>query len=172
MTTEEVVKARSEFKKSIEKLGKEELKKLLDEITQESKDLDKKISTLEYDLPENEKEVFEKIRYFLNKQTVKSNYVAGMIKIYEFFDSSQRKISFAMLDSVLRILGGVECTGYDEWKKITDIVKYFDFLSESYKEINDKILDLADRYAIVDKQLKLFETVEPYKTEETKEETK
>lgn len=160
MTPEERVKARSEFKASLTNMTKEELEALAAKLTEESKETDSKVANLNYTLEnKGQKEAWNAIREFLDKQSVKWNYALGLITLYEFFDKSQKKISFAMLDTVLRLLGSLEYTGYTEWKMVTTINDYFTPIATDYRDVTDQIYDVAERYALVDSQLKMFEAV-------------
>jgi len=167
MTPEERVKARSEFKASLANMTKEELEALMAKLTEESKETDSKVANLNYILEnKGQKEAWNAIQTFLNKQSVKWNYTVGLITLYDFFDKSQKKISFAMLDTVLRLLGSLEYTGYTEWKMVTTINDYFTPIAADYRDVTDQIYDVAERYALVDNQLKMFETVTDQPAEE------
>lgn len=159
MTVEERVKARSEFKESLQSKTKEELETLLNELLEESKNLNKEVSETTYDLPvAKQKAVFDNINYFIDKQSVKWNYALGIITIYEFFDKKQTQITYALLDTTLRMLGSLEFKGYAEWKKVVAINDYFSGIAESYREITDRILDSAERYSMVEQQLELWKS--------------
>ena len=167
MTTEERVKARSEFKASLANMTKEELEALATKLTEESKATDSKVANLNYKLEKKGQEAaWDAIKTFLNKQSVKWNYSLGLITLYEFFDKAQKEISFAMLDTVLRLLGSLDYTGYTEWKMVTTINDYFTPIAADYRDVTDEIYDVAERYALVDSQLKMFETVSETPTEE------
>ena len=56
LTREEKIKQFSDFKKSLTSMSKEELEKLLAEITVDSKNLDKEVSETKFDLPEKDQE--------------------------------------------------------------------------------------------------------------------
>lgn len=160
MTPEERVKARSEFKASLTNMTKEELEALAAKLTEESKETDSKVANLNYTLEnKGQKEAWNAIQSFLDKQSVKWNYALGLITLYDFFDKSQKQISFAMLDTILRLLGSLEYTGYAEWKMVTTINDYFTPIAADYRDVTDQIYDVAERYALVDSQLKMFETV-------------
>lgn len=167
ITTEERVKARSEFKASLANMTKEELEALAAKLTEESKETDAKVANLNYTLEnKGQKVAWDAIKTFLNKQSVKWNYALGLITLYEFFDKSQKEISFAMLDTVLRLLGSLEYTGYAEWNMVTTINDYFTPIAADYRDVTDQIYDVAERYALVDSQLKMFETVKEEPVEE------
>jgi hypothetical protein len=65
-----------------------------------------------------------------------------------------------MLDTVLRLLGSLEFTGYDEWKKVSLVNDYFTSVAQDYRDLTDEIYNIGERYAAVDGQLKMFETVD------------
>ena len=160
MTQEEKVKARSEFKASLANMTKEELEGLATKHTEESEETESKVANLKYALEnKGQKAAWDAIKTFLDKQSVKWNYALGLITLYEFFDKPQKEISFAMLDTVLRLLGSIEYTGYTEWKLVTTINDYFTPISVDFRDVTDEIYDVAERYALVDSQLKMFETV-------------
>ena len=162
MTPEERIKAQSDFKKTLVDMTEEQLNALAATLIEESKTLDETVSKTEYKLPtKGQKDAFEAIKYFLNTQKVKWNYALGIITLYEYFDQAQKTITFAMLDTVLRLLGSLEYTGYDEWKKVSLVNDYFTPVAVDYRELTDKIYDLGERYAAVDGQLKMFAPVDP-----------
>ena len=166
MTPEERIKARGEFKASLTNMTKEELEALATKLTEESKETDSKVANLTYTLEnKGQKAAWDAIKTFLDKQSVKWNYALGLITLYEFFDKPQKEISFAMLDTVLRLLGSLEYTGYTEWKMVTTIDDYFTPIAADYRDVTDEIYDVAERYALVDSQLKMFETVPETVTE-------
>lgn len=162
MTREEAIKARSEFNKSLTTKTKEELQVMLDAVTEESKELDKEVSALVYTLPEADQKVaFEAIQYFINKQKVRWDYTLGLIELYEYFDKAQTEMTFAMLDTVLRMLGQLEFDGYVEWKKVATVNTYFTPIASEYRKTTEKIYDIAERFQAIDGQLKLHETPAP-----------
>jgi hypothetical protein len=162
MTVEERVKARSEFKLTIANKTKEELDALMLEIIEESKVLDKEVSELTYDLDTaKQKDAFEAIQYFINKQKVRWDYTLGLIELYEYFDKAQTEMTFAMLDTVLRMLGQLEFDGYVEWKKVAAVNTYFTPIAAEYRKTTEKIYDIAERFQAIDGQLKLYETPAP-----------
>lgn len=162
MTPEERIKELSDFKKSLTEMTEEQLRELAAKLVEESKELDGRVSQTEYTLPtKGQKDAFEAIKYFLNTQKVKWNYALGIITIYEYFDQAQKTISFAMLDTVLRLLGSLEFTGYDEWKKVSLVNDYFTPVAQDYRDLTDEIYNIGERYAAVDGQLKMFAPVDP-----------
>jgi hypothetical protein len=162
MTPEERIKELSDFKKSLTEMTEEQLRELAAKLVEESKELDGRVSQTEYTLPtKGQKDAFEAIKYFLNTQKVKWNYALGIITIYEYFDQAQKTITFAMLDTVLRLLGSLEFTGYDEWKKVSLVNDYFTPVAQDYRDLTDEIYNIGERYAAVDGQLKMFAPVDP-----------
>lgn len=162
MTPEERIKELSDFKKSLTEMTEEQLNELAAKLIEESKALDERVSQTEYKLPTKaQKDAFDAIKYFLNTQKVKWNYALGIITIYEYFDQAQKTITFAMLDTVLRLLGSLEFTGYDEWKKVSLVNDYFTPVAQDYRDLTDEIYNIGERYAAVDGQLKMFAPVDP-----------
>ena len=162
MTPEERIKELSDFKKSLTEMTEEQLRELAAKLVEESKELDGRVSQTEYTLPtKGQKDAFEAIKYFLNTQKVKWNYALGIITIYEYFDQAQKTITFAMLDTVLRLLGSLEFTGYDEWKKVSLVNDYFTPVAQDYRDLTDEIYNIGERYAAVDGQLKMFAPIDP-----------
>lgn len=158
MTPEERIKEKSEFKKKVQSMSKEALTELEQSLLKQSKELDEKVAKTEFKLPKkDQKECFDNIKYFLNMQKVKWNYALGMATLYEFFDKEQQKVSYALLDTVLRTLGALDFEGYEQWKKVININKYFTPIAQEYRDITDNIYDVAEKYSEVDKTLRLFE---------------
>ena len=161
MTREEAIKARSDFKKSLSGKTEAELNTMLEGIIEESKALDAEVGNLIYDInAEGQEEAFTAIKYFVNKQKVRWDYTIGLIELYEFFDKEQKTITFAALDTILRMLGSLEFDGYYEWKKVKLVNDYFANVAQSYRETTEKIYDIAERYQAVEGQLKMFQPVE------------
>ena len=161
MTPEERIKELSDFKKSLAEMTEDQLRELAAKLIEDSKELDARVSKTEYTLPtKGQKDAFEAIKYFLNTQKVKWNYALGIITIYEYFDQAQKTVTFAMLDTVLRLLGSLEYTGYDEWKRVSLVNDYFTPVAQDYRDLTDEIYNIGERYAAVDGQLKMFETVD------------
>lgn len=162
MTPEERIKELSDFKKSLVDMTEDQLRELAAKLIEDSKELDARVSKTEYTLPtKGQKDAFEAIKYFLNTQKVKWNYALGIITIYEYFDQAQKTVTFAMLDTVLRLLGSLEYTGYDEWKRVSLVNDYFTPVAQDYRDLTDEIYNIGERYAAVDGQLKMFEPVDP-----------
>ena len=66
-----------------------------------------------------------------------------------FSPSHQTKIPYAQLDSILRTLGGMQFTGYEEWAKVIAINKFFEGLREQYIEVTQKAYDVATRHQML-----------------------
>jgi hypothetical protein len=100
---------------------------------------------------ENYKEVAEGIRMLLNKQTVQWQYTLGLVSIYDFWNPEKmtKKIPFAQLDAVLRTLGQMQFTGYNEWAAVIAINKYFEPLHNDYVEATEATYDIASKHQIV-----------------------
>ena len=140
-----------DFKKSLEGKTLPELQEIEKQIVAEADKIDKEISETTFDLPkENYETVADAIKYFLNKQTVQWQYTLGMVGMYDFWDGKhQTKIPYAQLDSILRTLGGMQFTGYEEWAKVIAINKFFEGLREQYVEVTQKAYDVATRHQML-----------------------
>lgn len=140
-----------DFKKSLEGKSLPELQEIEKQIVAEADKIDKEISETTFDLPkENYETVADAIKYFLNKQTVQWQYTLGMVGMYDFWDGKQQtKIPYAQLDSILRTLGGMQFSGYEEWAKVIAINKFFESLREQYVEVTQKAYDVATRHQMV-----------------------
>lgn len=148
-----------DFKKSLEGKSVEELRKLEEKIVKECDAIDKEVAETEFDMPtENYAEVAKAVKFFLNKQTVQWQYTLGMVAMYDFWaDECPKTIPYAQLDSVLRTIGSLQFTGYDEWAMVVVINKYFEPLREAYTKVTQKIYDVATRHNIVMETLGLNE---------------
>lgn len=155
----------NEFKASLEGMSVEELKKVEQEIIEKAEAIDKEIVATNFDLPtENYEVIAEAVRYFLNKQQVQWQYTLGMIGMYDFWtDTCPGKIPFPHLDSVLRALGSMQFTGYDEWSKVVAINKYFEPLRVEYASLTEKAYVIAEKHQIVMDKLGLNTPVETAK---------
>jgi len=151
-----------DFKKSLEGKSVEELKKIEAEVIKECEKIDDEVAKTEFDMPaENYLEVAKAIKYFLNKQTVQWQYTLGMVAMYDFWDEKRpEKIPYAQLDSVLRTIGGLQFTGYDEWAMVVVINKYFEPLREQYTTVTQRIYDAASKHNIVMNMLSLDEKID------------
>lgn len=149
---EEKQKMLKEFEESIKGKTLEELEKLESQLIAEADENDQKVSKLEFDLPkDNYKEVAEGIRMLLNKQTVQWQYTLGLVGLYDFWnpEKKSKKIPFAQLDAILRTLGQMQFTGYNEWAAVVAINKYFEPLHNGYVEATEATYDIASKHQIV-----------------------
>ena len=116
-----------DFKKSLEGKSLPELQEIEKQIVAEADKIDKEIS-----------------------QTVQWQYTLGMVGMYDFWDGKQQtKIPYAQLDSILRTLGGMQFSGYEEWAKVIAINKFFEGLREQYVEVTQKAYDVATRHQML-----------------------
>ncbi len=149
---EEKQKMLKEFEASLEGKTLEELEKIESLLIADADANDQKVSKLEFDLPkENYKEVAEGIRMLLNKQTVQWQYTLGLVGLYDFWNPEKRakKIPFAQLDAILRTLGQMQFTGYNEWAAVVAINKYFEPLHNGYVDATEATYDIASKHNIV-----------------------
>lgn len=148
-----------DFKKSLEGKTVEELKKIEVEVISECEAIDKEVTETVFDMPtENYAEVAKAVKFFLNKQTVQWQYTLGMVAMYDFWaDECPKTIPYAQLDSVLRTIGALQFTGYDEWAMVVVINKYFEPLREAYTAVTQKIYDAATKHNTVMEALGLNE---------------
>ncbi len=170
MNIEEKQKMLKEFEDSLKGKTLEELEKMESEIIVEAEANDAEVSKAEFDLPkENYEKVAEGIRMLLNKQTVQWQYTLGMVGMYDFWDPKKRakKIPYAQLDAVLRTLGAMQFTGYEEWASVIAINKYFESLHEKYLAITEKTYDIASKHQAVMQAMDAIKF--PKETKETKE---
>ena len=149
---EEKQKMLKDYEKSVEGKTLEELEKIESQLIAEADENDQKVSKLEFDLPkENYKVVAEGIRKLLNKQTVQWQYTLGLVALYDFWtpEKKPKKIPFAQLDAILRTLGQMQFTGYEEWAAVVAINKYFEPLHNDYVEATESTYDIASKHQIV-----------------------
>jgi hypothetical protein len=149
---EEKQKMLKEFEESVKGKTLEELEKLESQLIAQADENDQKVSKLEFDLPkDNYKVVAEGIRMLLNKQTVQWQYTLGLVGLYDFWNPEKKakKIPFAQLDAILRTLGQMQFTGYNEWAAVVAINKYFEPLHNNYVEATEKTYDIASKHQIV-----------------------
>lgn len=145
-----------EFKKSLEGKTLEELAKIEQEVIAECEAVDKKVSETKFELPqEGYASVAEKIKYFLNKQTVQWQYTLTMATMYDFWNTPQTEIPYAQLDSTLRTIGEMQFTGYDDWTAIIEINKYFEGIKDKFTAITQEIYDAAGKHNVVMQQMEL-----------------
>lgn len=152
----------NEFKTQLDGMTVEELKELEQTIIKEADEVDKEIVSKNFDMPEdNYPVVAEAVRYFLNKQQVQWQYTLGMVAMYDFWaDERPATIPFPQLDSVLRALGSMQFTGYDEWARVIAINKYFEPLRNEYAEITERAYTVAEKHQLVMEKLGLNTPVE------------
>lgn len=159
VSIEEKQKMLKEYEESIQGKTLEELEKIESELIAEADENDQKVSKLEFELPkENYKVVAEGIRMLLNKQTVQWQYTLGLVGLYDFWNPEKcsKKIPFAQLDAILRTLGNMQFTGYNEWCAVVAINKYFEPLHNDYVEATEKTYDIASKHQIVMKKMDDF----------------
>ena len=148
-----------DFKKSLEGKTVEELKNIEADVIKECEAIDKEVTETEFEMPtENYVEVAKAVKFFLNKQTVQWQYTLGMVAMYDFWaDECPKTIPYAQLDSVLRTIGSLQFTGYEEWAMVVVINKYFEPLREAYTKVTQKIYDAATKHNTVMEALGLNE---------------
>lgn len=137
------------FKQSLEGKNLEELEKMEQDVIKKLDKNDEKLKKTEYNLPgDNYSVVAKEIRNFVNKKTVQWQYTLAMVGIYDFWDPENKpeKISYYSLESVLRILGEMQFTGYEEWAAVIAINKYFEPLQKQFAEATEKTYDLSAQH--------------------------
>lgn len=152
MNIEEKQKMLKDYEESMKGKTLEELEKIESELIAEADENDQVVSKTEFDLPkENYATVAQAIRMFLNKQTVQWQYTLGLVSLYEFWNPEKKadKIPYAHLDAVLRTLGQLQFTGYDEWAAVVAVNKYFEPLHTAYVDTTEKTYDIASKHQIV-----------------------
>ena len=152
MNIEEKQKMLKEYESSLAGKTKEELEKIEAELIADADENDVRVSKLEFDLPkENYKAVAEGIRMLLNKQTVQWQYTLGLVGLYDFWNPEKKakKIPYAQLDAILRTLGQMQFTGYNEWSAVVAINKYFEPLHNDYVNATEATYDIASKHDIV-----------------------
>lgn len=146
------------FTKSLESKTLEELEKLEQEIIAEADKNGEELGKKEFDMPtENYETVANAIRRFLNKQSVQWQYTLGMVAMYDFWDPKKqpKKIPYPHLDSILRNLGGLQFTGYDEWAAVVAVNKFFEPLQKAYMEATQETYNIASRHDAVMRAIEL-----------------
>ncbi len=152
MNLEEKQKMLKDYENSLNSKTFEELEKIESQLIAEADENDQKVSKTEFDLPkENYKEVAMSIRKLLNKQTVQWQYTLGLVGLYDFWnpEKKSKKIPYAQLDAILRTLGGMQFTGYEEWAAVVAINKYFEPLHNAYVDATEKTYDIASKHQAV-----------------------
>lgn len=145
------------FKKSLEGKTVEELRKLEEEIIKEAEVIDKEIAETNFELPKENYDIAAKaVRYFLNKKSVQWQYTMGMVAMYDFWtDEKPETIPYPQLDNILRTLGEMQFTGYEEWAQIVALNKYFEPLREEYITVTQKAYDVATKHNEIMNKLEL-----------------
>lgn len=140
-----------EYKQSLKGKSKEDLRKIEEELIKEAEEVDKKVSKVEFDLPEkNYKEAAAAVRDLLNKVQVTWQYTLAMVGMYDFWtEKNPGKIPYAQLDSLLHTIGDLRFTGYEEWAKVVVLNKYLEPLTKEYQDITSEIYDVASKHSAV-----------------------
>lgn len=162
ISIQEKQKELAKFENSLKKKSLEELEKLEQEIIAEADKNGEELGKKEFDLPtENYKEVATAIRKFLNKQSIQWQYTLGMVAMYDFWDPENHKktIPYPYLDSILRTLGGLQFTGYEEWAAVVAVNKFFEPLQKAYMEATQETFDIATKHDAVIKAMELASNV-------------
>lgn len=149
---EERKKQLTAYAESLKGKTLDELEKIESALIAEADENDQTVSKLEFDLPkDNYKVVAEGIRMLLNKQTVQWQYTLGLVGLYDFWNPEKRakKIPFSQLDAILRTLGQMQFTGYNEWAAVVAINKYFEPLHNEYVNATDKTYFIASKHQAV-----------------------
>ena len=162
ISIQEKQKEFAKFENSLKKMSLEELEKLEQEVIAEADKQGEELGKMEFDLPkENYKAVAEAIRKFLNKQSIQWQYTLGMVAMYDFWDPEQHKgkIPYPYLDSILRTLGGLQYTGYEEWAAVVAVNKFFEPLQKAYMEATQETYDIATKHDAIIKAIELASNV-------------
>ena len=149
---EEQEKELAKFKKSLAKKSLKELEELELEYIKKQDKNSEDLGKTEFDMPKDNYEVVANaIRKFLNKQSVQWQYTLGMVGMYDFWDPMKRaeKIPYPHLDSILRTLGGLQFTGYDEWSAVVAVNKFFEPLHKAYVEATETTYELATYHSAI-----------------------
>ena len=151
-----------DFKKTLDGKSLEELKKIEQKVIAECDAIDKEVAETSFNMPtENYAEVAKSIKHFLDKQTVQWQYTLGMVAMYDFWkDECPKTIPYAQLDSVLRTIGNMQFTGYEEWAMVVAINKYCEPLRAKYTEITQRVYDAASKHQMVMEALGLVQPFE------------
>jgi len=172
MNLEEKQKMLKDYENSLNGKTFEELEKIESQLIAEADENDQRVSKTEFDLPkENYKEVAIAIRKLLNKQTVQWQYTLGLVGLYDFWNPEKKsnKIPYAQLDAILRTLGGMQFTGYDEWAAVVAINKYFEPLHNAYVDATEKTYDIASKHQAVMQKMEDLKKAEAGEDDEKKE---
>lgn len=152
MDIEKKQKMLKDYEIEMSKKTLKELEKIESKLIAEADANDQEVSKLEFDLPkENYEVVANAIRMFLNKETVQWQYTLALVGLYDFWDPKKEptKIPYAHLDAILRKLGQMQFTGYDEWAAVVAVNKYFEPLHNAYVDATEKTYDIASKHQIV-----------------------
>ena len=164
---EERQKQLNEYTASLKGKTLEELEAIESQLIADADANDQKVSKLEFDMPkDNYQVVAEGIRMLLNKQTVQWQYTLGMVGMYDFWNPTKiaKKIPFAQLDSILRTLGNMQFTGYEEWAAVVAINKYFEPLHSGYVEATDVTYFIASKHQAVMQAMEAIKTASETKS--------
>lgn len=163
---EEKKKMLEDFKESLTGKSLDELKAIEQEIIAEADKTDVEVKESKFKLPKkNYDAVAGIVREFLNKQTITWQYTVAYVALYEFWDPEKfaKEISYPVLDATLQMLGQLQFTGYDEWKKVITLVDYFKPLDENYAEMTEKIYIVANKHNSVIEAIQLNTPIESKK---------
>ena len=148
----ELKKFEDSLKVKIEEKKLDELEKLEQELIAEADKQGEELGKLEFDMPtENYETVATAVRKFLNKQSVQWQYTLGMVAMYDFWDpkAQHKTIPYPHLDSILRNLGNLQFTGYEEWAAVVAVNKFFEPLQKAYMDATQETYDIASRHDAV-----------------------
>ena len=150
------------FKQKLETLNVEELQQLEQEIVAEAEATDKEVAATTFKMPiENYDVAAEAIRFFLNKRTVQWQYAHSLVGMYDFWaEVPAENIPYPQLDSILRILGEMQFTGYEECARIVMLNKFFEPLREQYITVTQKVYDVATKHNMIMEKLDLHTPVQ------------
>ena len=149
MTIEERQKIISDFEHSFKGKSLDELKKIEEKLVEEADKIDKEVTSQEFDLAEENYEIVARnIRMFLDTQTVQWQYTLGMVGMYDFWDPENKPatIPYPQLDGILRTLGSMQFTGYEQWAAVIAINKYFEPLHEAYEKATERIIIIGAKH--------------------------
>lgn len=169
MNNEEKVKQLNEFTVKLETMTLAELEAIEAEVIKECDEANAEAAKVEFELPsKGYKEAAEAMRYFLNKQSVRWEYTMGLLTMYETWaEKKPKKVNFPTVDSTLRLLGDMQFTGYEEWKKVNVINAYFAPIREEYIKVTEHVYYLAAKHnAIMDKLDKINMPTEGFAEEQ------
>lgn len=140
------------YKASLEKKTLPELEEIEKEIIAEADKIDDDLTKKTFELPKKNYEIIaESIRFFLDKQSVQFQYALGLAAMWEFWDPEKypKTIPYPQLDSILRLLGQQQYSGYVEWAKVIAINKYFEPIQQDYIDASQAAYDIASKHNVV-----------------------